>query len=364
MNRSRLATRIGSVAAAAGLFLQYPAYPATVAESVFQGPAWVHVPSDELRASYDTLLAVSDLHGTLARTRKLFVSAGIVVPDSSGKHRWAGSAASGRRTLLVVLGDSIDKGEDSVGVLLYLKDLQKQAAQAGGKVVLLLGNHEADFLADKLSSREKAELLESAESHAGEIGGLRAGERVRYSELLNSEIGRHVSSQALGAVIGGWLFAHSGYLDVDKNAAKVEKYVRKMGKAYSEKRFDKLTDEAGDRLGTILKAHDWFRTKLRSNDKRLKLAGIFGLVMGHDPDALDARGKIAIHRRVPVVKVDAGVNPEADDSSGYVMRCRVSNVLPRGATALKMLDQSGRPLCAQTGVSGVNEPITVSAAGE
>ncbi|GLI60960.1 hypothetical protein VaNZ11_003213 [Volvox africanus] len=49
---------------------------------------------------------------------------------------------SGGDVVLVQLGDVVDRGPDSLALLIRLKGLQMQARAAGGDIVMLLGNHE------------------------------------------------------------------------------------------------------------------------------------------------------------------------------------------------------------------------------
>jgi len=70
--------------------------------------------------------AIGDVHGLLPKLRRLIVRC--------EKH------AAGRPMTLVLLGDYIDRGPQSAGVIRYLIDLQ---SRLGGRVVALKGNHEA-----------------------------------------------------------------------------------------------------------------------------------------------------------------------------------------------------------------------------
>jgi serine/threonine protein phosphatase 1 len=85
-----------------------------------------------------TVWAGSDLHGQLRAVDALLREAGLV--DGAGA--WAAPA----RTALVVCGDLVDRGPDSVGLVRRLDDLRAQAAAREGMVVLLEGNHEAQVL--------------------------------------------------------------------------------------------------------------------------------------------------------------------------------------------------------------------------
>ncbi len=79
------------------------------------------------------IVAVGDVHGDLEGFRKILVDAGIV--DASG-------AWTGGDTVLVQVGDLIDRGPSMRGTLDFVMALEPAAAKAGGRVVALLGNHE------------------------------------------------------------------------------------------------------------------------------------------------------------------------------------------------------------------------------
>jgi serine/threonine protein phosphatase 1 len=80
----------------------------------------------------------SDLHGQLAAVDRLLRDAGL----TDGADRWTAPAG----TALVVTGDVVDRGPDPVGLVRRLASLRSQAAEAGGCVALLEGNHEVELL--------------------------------------------------------------------------------------------------------------------------------------------------------------------------------------------------------------------------
>lgn len=79
-------------------------------------------------------VAVSDPHGYPTVLVSVLHEARLV--DATGD--WAGGNAR-----LFVLGDFFDRGPDGVGVVDLLMRVQQQAAEAGGEVRALTGNHEA-----------------------------------------------------------------------------------------------------------------------------------------------------------------------------------------------------------------------------
>lgn len=85
-------------------------------------------------ASSQRIVAVGDLHGDYSAWQDIARGAGII--DARG--HWAGG-----QTTLVQLGDVTDREPDSLKIIRSLQQLQKEAPRKGGKVVVVLGNHEA-----------------------------------------------------------------------------------------------------------------------------------------------------------------------------------------------------------------------------
>ena len=80
------------------------------------------------------IVAVGDLHGDYQAWTQIARAAGLI--DAEG--HW-----SGGRTTLVQLGDITDRGPDSLLIIRSLQQLAAEAPAAGGRVVVMLGNHEA-----------------------------------------------------------------------------------------------------------------------------------------------------------------------------------------------------------------------------
>ena len=82
----------------------------------------------------DRIIAVGDLHGDYAAWLDIAHAAGVM--DAQG--HWAGG-----RTTFVQLGDIVDREPDSLPIIRSLQQLTAEAPRAGGRVVIVLGNHEA-----------------------------------------------------------------------------------------------------------------------------------------------------------------------------------------------------------------------------
>ncbi|MBL1410304.1 metallophosphoesterase [Sphingobacterium faecale] len=101
---------------------------------------------------------------------------------------------------LVVIGDIFDRGEDVLPLFWLLYKLEAEAAQAGGTVHFLLGNHEEMTLRGNLKyAKEKYTTL------AQQLG-------INYQELwgMESELGRWLLSRNTIEKIGDHLFVHAG----------------------------------------------------------------------------------------------------------------------------------------------------------
>ncbi|XP_052175773.1 shewanella-like protein phosphatase 1 [Diospyros lotus] len=81
------------------------------------------------------IVAVGDLHGDLAQARRALEMAGVL--GSDGQDLWTGG-----ETVLIQLGDILDRGEDEIAILSLLHSLDIQAKARGGAVFQVNGNHE------------------------------------------------------------------------------------------------------------------------------------------------------------------------------------------------------------------------------
>ena len=80
------------------------------------------------------IVAVGDLHGDLSAWRAIARAAGVM--DAHG--HWAGGD-----TVLVQDGDVVDRGPSSLAIIHDLMRLEREAPRAHGRVIALVGNHEA-----------------------------------------------------------------------------------------------------------------------------------------------------------------------------------------------------------------------------
>jgi hypothetical protein len=108
-----------------------------------------------LGAAAPRVVAVGDVHGDLAGFKRILVEAGVV--DGAGA--WIGGD-----TVLVQIGDLIDRGPSMRATLDFVMALEAAAPKQGGRVVALLGNHEILNLAGDLRYVTAANYAEFADA--------------------------------------------------------------------------------------------------------------------------------------------------------------------------------------------------------
>ncbi len=105
------------------------------------------------------IVAISDVHGAYDPMVRTLGNAGVI---DANRH-WAGGD-----THLVIVGDLLDRGPDSRDAMDLLMQLEGEAAAAGGRVHVLIGNHEVMNLVGDLRyvSREEYAAFAAEETAA------------------------------------------------------------------------------------------------------------------------------------------------------------------------------------------------------
>ena len=199
----------------------------------------------------DRIVAVGDVHGDIDQFIKVLRAAEVIDKDN----QWIAGKAH-----LVQTGDVVDKGPDSRKAMDLLMDLEKQADKAGGKVHVLIGNHEAMVV--------RGECRYSDPGEAKAFGGENA---YRKAMAPNGKYGRWIVSHNAVIEIDGLLFVHGGLRAVclPKSLDDINKAIREqLAKGTSDgvemslkgplwDRFFVLGDEdkAAKELAVVLKAY-------------------------------------------------------------------------------------------------------------
>lgn len=231
------------------------------------------------------IVAVADLHGDYAAWLDIARDAKLV----DAANHWAGG-----RTTLVQLGDISDRGPDTLKIIRHLQQLETEAPKSGGKVIVVLGNHEAMNLTGDLryvtpqeyaafadvqsparreawfndnrksilaAARSKNPKLSEAEAKAAWIAQTPLGwVEHRRAWLPSGEIGRWAAARPAIAKIGPFLFVHGG-ISAEYSGQSINSINGKVAMAM-RRADDSLESVLADPLGPL-----WYRGLIgRDND--------------------------------------------------------------------------------------------------
>lgn len=161
-----------------------------------QAMAAPNIPPIRIPDAY-TVFAASDIHGQLRAVDRLLANAGL----TDGADRWIAPAG----TALVVTGDVVDRGPDTVRLVRRLASLRAQAQRAGGIVAILEGNHEMQVLG---GLGGQPEIFEALMAFGGAATLLSAGLRPdEWEGRSPAEIAARVDALAPDLVPTLWTFA-------------------------------------------------------------------------------------------------------------------------------------------------------------
>lgn len=246
--------------------------------------------------SFTRLLALSDVHGGYDRMVALLLRYGLIgaAPATPSDAVWSGGDAT-----LIVTGDLIDKGSQSLEVVDFLIALQTSAGS--GRVVVSLGNHEAEFLADPYNT--KAATFDSELTAAGLDPCVLASAAPR---------GMWLRALPLGVRIGAWFFSHAG----QTHGRSATELARALEAALVANDF---RDDEIIGADSILEARGWWETSANVALADATALAVAHLVFGHTPDALGPAGAIAVGEGGVLFRIDVGMSPAVDNSEGSLL---------------------------------------------
>lgn len=140
--------------------------------------------NDAIYKGVDKVVAVSDVHGKYEILINMLISQRVI----DEKHQWIFG-----QNHLVIVGDNFDRGDKVVEILWFLFYLQKKAEAEGGKVHMLLGNHEVMTINGDLRYVNRKYLYTSAAF------------TTPYNEFFRE-----------GSILGDWITTHKIMVSIDK----------------------------------------------------------------------------------------------------------------------------------------------------
>jgi hypothetical protein len=254
----------------------------------------------------DSVFVLGDTHGEFETTLKTLRHAKLIDDHKN----WIGG-----RKQLVFIGDLVDRGEDVLPLLWFVYQLEQDAARAGGRVHVLLGNHETMVWMDDLRYVQPKEMK------------LAATYGIPYPKLYDlreSVLGKWLATKPAVLRLDNILFAHGGV------SSEFLRYTPQMvddslAKFSSEEWFYHYADTAvkfhGDSASYARRARFfmgensvfWYRGYLQSDTLGDQLEAVlrrFGAVVhvvGHTPTQMvHSRygGRlIAAHPRTPAIEM-------------------------------------------------------------
>ena len=253
-----------------------------------------------------TIYAMSDVHGGYDRMIALLARHAVIdaAPKTPDAVHWTAG-----RSVLVVTGDLMDKGPSSLEAIDLLQALEPQAFAQGGRVIFTLGNHEAEFLDDP--QNDKATSSEGVDREIWAHG-------LDPSKIANGSDPRGVwlRDRAFAARIGRWFFAHAGDTH-GRSVAALEVALRAGVTAHD------YDDAEIIGAASILESRDWYSSDGSTGLRYAQAVGAQHIVFGHQPAALGSRGAIAVGQGGALFRIDCGMTPSVNDSSGAILRVRI-----------------------------------------
>jgi hypothetical protein len=158
--------------------------------------------ADPTRFQASRIVVVGDVHGAYDALIEVLRETSII----DGANRWAGGTAH-----LVSLGDLLDRGPHSRRVMDLLMALQGEARAAGGRVHVVLGNHELMNLTGDLRYVSAAEFAAFADEPADPEGAHPPGFLgLNRAFAADGTYGSWLLEQPVAVVINDVAFVHGG----------------------------------------------------------------------------------------------------------------------------------------------------------
>ncbi len=221
----------------------------------------------------DSIAVISDIHGNYLVYTDLLKGVGIIDEDLN----W--NFGKGH---LVILGDMFDRGDMVTEVLWHLFGLEIQAEKAGGRVHVLLGNHEFMALRNDLCYANPKYAMTSSFSDKD------------YADHFSGEtvLGRWLRSKPVVITIDDIMFVHAGISD---EMVQSNMNVRKINRMFTDKIIGKnlnMSDEwESAKLLHGKQGPVWYRGYFHDPgfceetiDGILDFYGVKHVVVGHTPN--------------------------------------------------------------------------------
>ena len=263
---------------------------------------WSRFPAVVERDTKAEIVALGDVHGGYDRLVSLLSAAELIKPDSKSA---IGYSWSGGNRLLVCTGDLINKGDRSMEVIDLLSSLEAQAPASHGEVVITLGNHEAEFLANP-DKEKSVEFRDELHRKGIDPNSVVQGE-TRYGEWL--------MTRPFAARINDWFFAHAG----NTSGKTINELAGAFRTAVDQGEWGSAFIIGDD---SLIESQEWWKGEGKAKDlldDYLSALKCKHIVFGHDPSAFHNKGEIGQEKDGRIFLIDVGMSPAIDYSKGALL---------------------------------------------
>ena len=229
-------------------------------------------------------MAIGDLHGDLAQTRRVLKLAGAI--DDGDK--WVGG-----KLVIVQTGDEIDRGDDDRKILDLFERLKVEAKKAGGEVIALVGNHEVMNAQLDLRYVTKDGFAEFDDLAARDSGTPATVSTVGFSQRSRADAfapgGKYalmLAERSFVAKVGDSVFVHGGILPehVDYGLGRMHDELTAWLRGTSPKLPEEVAGNEGPLWTRFYTGDEGNSAKqCETLQKVLGALGAKRLVMGHTP---------------------------------------------------------------------------------
>lgn len=280
------------------------------------------------------LYAVGDVHGDYKRLADLLAAAHLISdrPDKPASAHWIGGAA-----VLVCTGDMIDKYDHSLGVIALFRALQQQLLASGGRVIITLGNHEAEFLASDGVDKKSSDFADELQAAGIPVGDVLSGKD-------RDGIGEWMSNLPIAAKVGDWFFCHAG----NTGGLSVKQLTDETEKQFAQHGFDSpIVLDPNSLLEARMHPRPWWewdgtepaihnansaRPQTAAEDRLKSIINALGckhLVFGHQPGKVDfsdgtrrKEGEMFSKFGGLVFMIDTGMSRGVSSGRGALLRIK------------------------------------------
>jgi len=308
-------------------------------------------------SKFTRFYAIGDVHGNIKQLTALLKGSHLIDDNKN----WIAE-----RSLLIFTGDLIDGGKDSLGVWQLVMKIKNEAIAKGSQVVVVRGNHEAkhavDYLAkarqahekakehndkaDKFEKDKKPKKAKAQRDKAKEQQGKAEKNQDKAKEMAEpfkphwEEIQKQMQALPPCVALGSFLFAHSGYLNLDEGKKSLQQYWDELDQAYRDGDQGAMADS--DLVGSITCTHKWVPMDKKKKDftlyienmKSIKASGFTTLVAGHEcklfGKEFDTANAMITTSDFSFLKIDVGMKQGAIDDYPKDMKDDKKELMEKG----------------------------------